>query len=124
MPYRLSTFKEAEALQLSEISLASHADVLTSSSRVPAPPTSAETSDYKRLQNIHISMLLPPVGILQQKGQRNAMCENSRINLAGIQESLQTKLDRFLLTHKATTTALGTLPRELHMNSLDYDSMC
>ena len=44
------------------------------------------------------------------------MCENSRINWAGIQESLQTKLDRFLLTHKATPTALGTSPRELHMN--------
>ena len=44
------------------------------------------------------------------------MCENSRIDWAGIQESLQTKLDRFLLTHKATPTALGTSPRELHMN--------
>ena len=44
------------------------------------------------------------------------MCENSRINWAGIQESLQTKLDRFLLTHKATPTALGTSPRELQMN--------
>ena len=44
------------------------------------------------------------------------MCENSRINWAGIQESLQTKLDRFLLTYKATPTALGTSPRELHMN--------
>ena len=40
-------------------------------------------------------MLLPFVGIVQQQGQRNAMCENSRINWAGIQESLQTKLDRF-----------------------------
>ena len=29
---------------------------------------------------------------------------------------MQTKLDRFLLTHKATPTALGTSPRELHMN--------
>ena len=58
-------------------------------------------------------MLLPFVGIVQQQGQRNAMCENSRINWAGIQESLQTKLDRFLLTHKATPTAS---PRELHMN--------
>ena len=44
------------------------------------------------------------------------MCENSRINWAGIQESLQTKLDRFLLTHKATPTALGTSPMELHIN--------
>ena len=44
------------------------------------------------------------------------MCENSRINWAGIQESLQTKLDRFLLARKATPAALGTLPRELHMN--------
>ena len=67
LPYRLSTFKE-QALQLSEISLASHADVLRSSSRVPAPPTSAETSDYKRILNIYISMLLPLVRILQQKG--------------------------------------------------------
>ena len=44
------------------------------------------------------------------------MCENSRINWAGIQESLQTKLDRFLLTNKATPTALGTSPRKLHIN--------
>ena len=29
---------------------------------------------------------------------------------------MQKKLDRFLLTHKATPTALGTSPRELHMN--------
>ena len=61
-------------------------------------------------------MLLSLVGILQQKGKRNAMCENSRINWAEIQESLQTKLDRLLLTHKATPAALGTPPRELHMN--------
>ena len=44
------------------------------------------------------------------------MCENSRINCAEIQESLQTKLDKLLLTHKATPAALGTPPRELHMN--------
>ena len=51
LPYRLSTFKE-QALQLSLIILASHADVLRSSSRVPVPPTSAERSDYKRILNI------------------------------------------------------------------------
>ena len=61
-------------------------------------------------------MLLSLVGILQQKGKRNAMCENSRINWAEIQESLQTKLDGLLLTHKATPAALGTSPRELQMN--------
>ena len=44
------------------------------------------------------------------------MCEDSRINWAGIQESLQTKLHRFLLTQKATLAALGTSSRELHMN--------
>ena len=44
------------------------------------------------------------------------MCENSKINWAGIQESSQTKLNRFLLTYKATPNALGTSPRELHMN--------
>ena len=44
------------------------------------------------------------------------MCENSRINWAGIQESLQTKLDRFLHAHKVTPVALGTSLRELHMN--------
>ena len=44
------------------------------------------------------------------------MCQNSRINWAGIQESLQTKLNMFLLARKATPAALGTLPRELHMN--------
>ena len=36
------------------MSLASHADVLRSSSRVPAPPTSDETSGYKRILNIYI----------------------------------------------------------------------
>ena len=64
--YRLSTFKE-KALKLSVIGLTSQADVLRSSSRVPAPPTSAETSGYKRTLNI-FSMLSPLVGILQQKG--------------------------------------------------------
>ena len=34
----------------------------------------------------------------------------------GIQESLQTKLDTFLQTHRATHTALGKSPRELLMN--------
>ena len=34
----------------------------------------------------------------------------------GIQESLQTKLDRFLQTHRATPTALGKSPRELLIN--------
>ena len=64
--YRLSTFKE-KALKLSVIGLTSQVDVLRSSSRVPAPPTSAETSGYKRTLNI-FSMLSPLVGILQQKG--------------------------------------------------------
>ena len=64
--YRLSTFKE-KALKLSVIGLTSQADVLRSSSRVPAPPTSAETSGYKRTLNM-FSMLSPLVGILQQKG--------------------------------------------------------
>ena len=31
-------------------------------------------------------------------------------------ESVQTKLDRFLLTYRATPTALGKLPSELLMN--------
>ena len=44
-------------MQLSVISLASHEDVLRSSSRVPAPPTSAETSDYKRILNIYFHAL-------------------------------------------------------------------
>ena len=64
--YRLSTFEE-KALKLSVIGLTSQADVLRSSSRVPAPPTSAETSGYNRTLNI-FSMLSPLVGILQQKG--------------------------------------------------------
>ena len=64
--YRLSTFKE-KALKLSVIGLTSQADVLRSLSRVPAPPTSAETSGYKRSLNI-FSMLSPLVDILQQKG--------------------------------------------------------
>ena len=34
----------------------------------------------------------------------------------GIQESLQTKLDRFLETLRATHNALGKSPRELLMN--------
>ena len=34
----------------------------------------------------------------------------------GIQESLKTKLDRFLQTHRATPTALGKSPRELLIN--------
>ena len=67
LPYTLSTFKEL-GFQLSVISLASHADVLRFLSRVPAPPTSAETSDYKRILNTYISVLLPLVGILEQKG--------------------------------------------------------
>ena len=66
LPYRLSTFKE-KALKLSVLGLTSQADVLRSSSRVPAPPTSAEKSGYKRTLNI-FSMLSPLVGILQQKG--------------------------------------------------------
>ena len=116
LPYRPSTFRE-KALKLLVIGLTSQEDVLRSSSRVPAPPTSAETSGYKRNLNI-FSMLSPLVGILQQEGQRNAtcMCENSRIHWVGIQESLQTKLDRFLQTHRATPTALGKSPRELLMN--------
>ena len=64
--YRLSTFKE-KALKLSVIGLTSQADVLRSLSRVPASPTSAETSGYKRTLNIFF-MLSPLVGILQQKG--------------------------------------------------------
>ena len=64
--YRLSTFKK-KALKFSVIGLTSQADVLRSSSRVPAPPTSAETSGYKRTLNM-FSMLSPLVGILQQKG--------------------------------------------------------
>ena len=44
-------------MQLSATSLASHADVLRSSSRVPAPPTSAETSDCKRILNIFFHAL-------------------------------------------------------------------
>ena len=56
-----------KALKLSVIGLTSQADVLRSSSRVPAPPTSAETSGYKRTLNI-FSMLSPLVGILQQEG--------------------------------------------------------
>ena len=64
--YRLSTFKE-KALKLSVIGLTSQADVLRSSSRVSAPPTSAETSGYKRTLNI-FCMLSPLVGIMQQKG--------------------------------------------------------
>ena len=53
--------------KLSVIGLTFQADVLRSSSRVPAPPTSAETSGYKRTLNI-FSMLSPLVGILQQEG--------------------------------------------------------
>ena len=66
LPYRPSNFKE-KALKLSVIGLTSQADVLRSSSRVPAPPTSAETSGYKRTLNIFY-MLSPLVGILQQEG--------------------------------------------------------
>ena len=39
------------------MSLAPHADVLRYSSRVPAPPTSAETTDYKRILNIYFHAL-------------------------------------------------------------------
>ena len=66
LPYRPSTFRE-KALKLLVIGLTSQEDVLRSSSRVPAPPTSAETSGYKRTLNI-FSMLSPLVGILQQEG--------------------------------------------------------
>ena len=34
----------------------------------------------------------------------------------GIQESLKTKLDRFLQLHRATPTAFGKSPRELLIN--------
>ena len=66
LPYRPSNFKE-KALKLPVIGLTSQEDVLRSSSLVPAPPTSAETSGYKRTLNI-FSMLSLLVGILQQKG--------------------------------------------------------
>ena len=66
LPYRPSTFK-GKALKLLVIALTSQADVLRSSSRVPAPPRSAETSGYKRTLNI-FSMFSPLVGVLQQEG--------------------------------------------------------
>ena len=66
LPYRPSTFRE-KALKLLVIGLTSQEDVLRSSSRVPAPPTSAEKSGYKRTLNI-FSMLSPLVGILQKEG--------------------------------------------------------
>ena len=50
LPYRPSNFKE-KVLKLPVIGLTSQEDVLRSSSRVPAPPTSAETSGYKRTLN-------------------------------------------------------------------------
>ena len=66
LPYRPSNVKE-KALKLPVIGLTSQEDVLRSSSRVPAPPTSAETRGYKGALNI-FSMFSPLVGILQQEG--------------------------------------------------------